>query len=63
MTTVSSISDYAKTILATFPRGCVAYEEHMGSTIVWGVRRCETHFETKTLPPGAEKYFGLRLDT
>jgi len=45
--------------LATFPCGCEAYREVVSGMIEWGVRRCETHHESGTLPKEAEKYFDV----
>jgi len=46
-------------ILATFPCGCAAYRDPEGGWIVWGVRRCDAHHESGTLPKEAERYFGV----
>lgn len=51
--------DNAMTILVTFPCGCAAYRNLEWGWITWGVRRCDTHFESGTLPQEAEKYFDV----
>ncbi len=50
------------TILATFPCGCAAYRDYVGGTVEWGVRRCDAHLESGTLPGEAKKYFGLERE-
>jgi len=46
-------------ILETFPCGCAAYQEDVRGKLEWGVRRCDAHLESGTLPKEAEEYFGV----
>ena len=47
------------TILTTFPCGCAAYREMVSGIVEWGVKRCDEHLASGTLPKEAEKYFDV----